>query len=281
MIPVAVEIYKYCSPYGLGIVRDLELKVTPPIQFNDPFEFSPYLGVPTNSEHIRHLLRTTPRSEIYQEMKSAGAFAGDFDEFEKSLRIVEPSLIEHGSPAYDIGYRELVNAELQRVSERNGVISLTENENNPLMWSHYTDSHKGMVIGFDTKHEYFQINSRFLKVEYSKCRVPFDPNVEPGSRLESEFAEKVLLTKQECWSYEQEWRSLYPLDWCEKRSHGGQMIYFTRIPQEIVKVVVLGCRASVELADSVKEARKRNGISFVLLKAEPHESEFRLEYRKV
>ena len=30
-----------------------------------------------------------------------------------------------------------------------GIISLTTNNNNLLMWSHYADEHKGIVIGFD------------------------------------------------------------------------------------------------------------------------------------
>lgn len=33
-------VYKFCGKYGLEILRTLELKVTPPNQFNDPFEFT-------------------------------------------------------------------------------------------------------------------------------------------------------------------------------------------------------------------------------------------------
>lgn len=34
-------VYKYCGKHGLAILRNLELLVRPPNQFNDPFEFTP------------------------------------------------------------------------------------------------------------------------------------------------------------------------------------------------------------------------------------------------
>ena len=34
-------VFKFCGKYGLDILRKLELKITPPNQFNNPFEFKP------------------------------------------------------------------------------------------------------------------------------------------------------------------------------------------------------------------------------------------------
>src|SRR6266850_2147186 len=34
-------VYKYCDHWGVDVLRRFQLKVTPPNQFNDPFEFSP------------------------------------------------------------------------------------------------------------------------------------------------------------------------------------------------------------------------------------------------
>jgi hypothetical protein len=37
-------VYKYCKQqHGVDILKNLELKITPPNQFNDPFEFSPHM----------------------------------------------------------------------------------------------------------------------------------------------------------------------------------------------------------------------------------------------
>jgi len=34
-------VFKYCDARGVSILQDLELKITPPNEFNDPFEFRP------------------------------------------------------------------------------------------------------------------------------------------------------------------------------------------------------------------------------------------------
>jgi hypothetical protein len=51
----------------------------------------------------------------------------------------------------------VLNSKLQKKPHRNrlsrnyGVLSLTRNPLNPLMWSHYGDDHRGVVIGIDMK----------------------------------------------------------------------------------------------------------------------------------
>lgn len=41
------------------------------------------------------------------------------------------------------------NAFISRLSRNFGVLSLTRNPLNALMWSHYGDDHRGVVLGFD------------------------------------------------------------------------------------------------------------------------------------
>ena len=36
-----------------------------------------------------------------------------------------------------------------------GIFSLSKVPDNILMWSHYADSHKGIVLEFDSNHAYF------------------------------------------------------------------------------------------------------------------------------
>jgi len=38
-----MKLYKYTTEKGIGIIRDLEIVVTQPNQFNDPFEFYPVI----------------------------------------------------------------------------------------------------------------------------------------------------------------------------------------------------------------------------------------------
>ena len=160
-------------------------------------------------------------------------------------------------------------------------ICLSEEENNILLWSHYTVDHKGMLLEFDNSHEYFKLNSSFRKVKYSDKRVPFDPNWPDNSAELEHHAERVLLTKNIDWSYENEWRSLFPLDWCHKKPNGTQTLYFTDIPPEIIRRVVLGYRCPLDVQQQVVEAKERRKLGFRLERAFLHRSEFKVEYRPV
>jgi len=37
-----------------------------------------------------------------------------------------------------------------------GILSLTEVPDEPLMWAHYAERHREMLIGFDEQHAFFQ-----------------------------------------------------------------------------------------------------------------------------
>lgn len=95
-----------------------------------------------------------------------------------------------------------------------GVYSLTENENDLLMWAHYTHSHTGFLVEFDALNlknflTNFSLvsNQRHMlfKVKYSDTYEVINPFLKDYRN----GIEKYLLTKSQHWSYEQEWRIIY------------------------------------------------------------------------
>ncbi|UPR31675.1 DUF2971 domain-containing protein [Vibrio crassostreae] len=87
-----------------------------------------------------------------------------------------------------------------------GVISFTENYNNLLMWSHYANEHKGIVIEFDCEKLNYYFNYK-LSMSDTIERVLY--NRERFSPLQSEICVKdLLLTKSDDWIYEKEHRIL-------------------------------------------------------------------------
>lgn len=65
-----------------------------------------------------------------------------------------------------------------------GVICLTENKENLLMWAHYANEHKGLVIGitqFDESlfHHLFNINQFITNISIWKIKPPFDGRARP------------------------------------------------------------------------------------------------------
>lgn len=85
---------------------------------------------------------------------------------------------------------------------------------NRLMWSHYADSHKGFCIEYDFSEPEDEILSKLpLPVVYSEKRpsVPWKAAIEKSEEnMEEAYAEIMmgLLTKDNEWEYENEWRIL-------------------------------------------------------------------------
>ena len=94
--------------------------------------------------------------------------------------------------------------------DRTGIISLTETKRNLLMWSHYADSHKGMVIEFDIKNEFFNAPRGDSSFEGLVHRVRYDRDRPDDVKGWHEW----FIYKSDEWIYEREHRLLIPLHQC-------------------------------------------------------------------
>lgn len=101
-----------------------------------------------------------------------------------------------------------------------GVVSLSETKDNLLMWSHYADSHRGVVIEFDVeesepftlfnmpKKSGFSSKWIFERVNYRKTRWLEDPAL----KSDDDIMKHYILTKSDEWIYEKEHRFILPFD---------------------------------------------------------------------
>lgn len=86
---------------------------------------------------------------------------------------------------------------------------LSKNENDFLMWSHYADSHQGMIIEFSLKESPFKENTpRAINYDSSRTNLGLD-------KIQNEkimdFICNGLLAKHKRWKYEREYRFLYDI----------------------------------------------------------------------
>jgi uncharacterized membrane protein len=107
------------------------------------------------------------------------------------------------------------------IDTRFGVASLTTLGTDALMWSHYADSHRGLVIEYDLA-EYIDGKSKsrmiLMPVNYTSKRVCINENVMDeidlvnydlkGNEDIVKMFLKGIYTKYSKWSIEKEWRSL-------------------------------------------------------------------------
>jgi len=140
-------------------------------------------------------------------------------------------------PAEYDEFPELLHARLfKQVSECIGVICYTESIEDPVVWSHYGDSHRGIALGFElSPSEYTQVKYKDEKPEISVSSFKDEPDMGIKDH-------PILHTKSPSWSYEKEWRKI--LCFREKCITSGGM-YFFEFDKKTLKEVVLGDRCVI------------------------------------
>jgi hypothetical protein len=171
-----MSIYKYTPTHIPGvdifkyIFEDKKLFFSNLLKLNDPFELKP---------HIKKY--EVPENDMILNM---GA-----------------NLINLSGQAHKSHYAT-ANHQLKDV----GILSLTNREDNLMLWAHYADSHKGIVIEFDEKHPFFT-DSNYLHpyLLYPLDKVFYKPS-RPSINSDKYYDKETFYTKSEDWKYEEEYR---------------------------------------------------------------------------
>lgn len=190
------------------------------------------------------------------------------DPFE--IEAAYPSTI--GNDPIDVmlnGIRNLMKK--QAWKEKTGILSLTRQPLNPLMWAHYGNEHKGMVIGVDSSIKAFTCeNTNLVPIQYGsviytnkKPDAPFlskpTESIEVGGTFhfptgQLERLQRMFLYKPACWAYEEEVRVAKCLKGIEdndsiksgeftKTDANGRPLFLLQLPQGSIKEVYIGARS--------------------------------------
>ncbi|EHF4996297.1 DUF2971 domain-containing protein [Enterobacter hormaechei] len=91
-----------------------------------------------------------------------------------------------------------------------GVLSLAEDCDCPLMWSHYADNHRGLCLGYtiptNAKDKIQPINYTSNSRDIKTSQILQMLNGDANAKLEIEKA--IFLRKASPWQYEKEWRMI-------------------------------------------------------------------------
>ena len=193
-------LYKYCPTERIDILENLKIRLTQPVCFNDPFEA--HANVISGFDEL--------------EYETAKKYYNNFQGSKKLTPKKEDTTraaIERNYWAYN----QLKNVALNKM----GVISMSANYDNPVMWGRYADNARGFVIGllpiFNIVHENNLLIQFAEKVIYQNA--PSKLDMQPFFKgdyfhLEKAFNQcfrKFLLTKSEQWSHENEYRIMSQL----------------------------------------------------------------------
>jgi len=216
-------VYKYVVPERIDVLEHSRIRFTQPAALNDPFE-----TLPCYAEYNQHAIETfLSKSGMTRETASAAL-----------LRAAESAA------------EFLVTNIRELWSQHFTILSVTKKRNNLLMWSHYTNSHRGFVIGFDSRNPFFRPgNGKALDalraVAYSQTRwmIPKGDMSDFSREKRMEANAKIFFTKSVDWCYEEEMRVLAHPSHADYRIPVASSydICLHSFPPECVKEVIFGC----------------------------------------
>jgi len=137
------------------------------------------------------------------------------------------------------GFSAAVQAE---VAKRR-IYCLTPDPLSILMWSHYSANHSGICLEFHTS------NSLFTKAQ-AVIYEPEYPTILPEQLFTRDTVDKVILTKANCWCYEEEFRLIASPFLSDDEPLKLRNGYLT-IPDHCLMSVIVGCKGDHEAVTDV------------------------------
>lgn len=240
-----VLLYKYCrdNDFTINTLSTGQMWFAKPATFNDPFDG--FLDLPADKEvqrlrqHINHHTRV-------------GNPYGDrdygFSMQETVEQVGESRVLSHLTQESE--YREI-----ERNVRSRGVLSLTEDYHNILMWSHYANNHEGICIILNIDLENLPENIEHGHINYIPAERPVF--IESDSLDTRRACRKILTTKFIDWAYEKEQRlfTTYNLD----DGVDGQLI---QLPDAIAGVHI-GIKTKEEYVERIKSLVSEDKIFYM------------------
>ena len=236
-------LYKYreFGEYTDKIILNSELFFATYNSFNDPFDCN-------------------------LELKRIDDYASiDFDKHCKALNktreMLLPGLTEKE-------YKQWLREELITKKSKVGILSMSETKENILMWSHYSDNHKGLCFGFsDDLYEGDDITRS--KVSYSE-----DDSYDLISFINPPFGEikRMFTIKSKHWKYEEEIRLL------DLKNGEG----IKKFNKDSLKEIFFGCKADeVAIKKTIQLCQLNGFIHVEFKKAKLIPGKFALDFDEI
>lgn len=258
-------IYKYFGKHGLKVVQDLDLKVTPPNEFNDLFEVTPRPSTEALSRQAFDELIDSQAGQnwLKETLSKSAKFRRGYAQFCGSRQ----KFYEFAVPLMPDIKQGICAKLLDEISKHFGLICFCEDPQHLLMWSHYSDGHTGIVIGFDAS----KLNLGAIDhVSYVPRRIEHNA---PWHTTDRDRMKAIITSKSDLWEYEGEYRVMLKLDGLKKRPlENGAIGYFRAFPPASIVKVILGFRCS--FAQRIRDALTSRGITVSLQRAKPDPTEF-------
>lgn len=274
-------LYKYLSPERFkNVLVDNRIRFTQASCFNDPFEVLPY---------IESLVSKDLFSKFTDLIKEKAKHIDESFVNDRMLKL--ENLFTSPALNFNVPFSEMLRKEFDN---KYGILSLSKNFKNIVMWSHYSKDHTGFIIGFNNslwKTEFKSLDTYYykelFKVTYDIDRPKYHSFIskelfdEDGMET---FFKTILTTKSTQWKNENEYRIIADTKGATSstlKDENDKPIYLFDIPPSYIDLIVLGKYSKEPDFDYMAILDKPEYSHIKLYKSALDEKEYKLKYIKV
>lgn len=238
--------FKYRTLETFGeILENNSLWFSNPEDFNDPFDCQIETDYNNTPEEIEDLIRIT---------------------LQNSFNESQIKLLAKDAANTPEKWKKTINEAIKNIITKSGVCCFAGNESNLLMWSHYSNSHKGVCLKFDALKDPNFFASPFpFPVKYQSDY----PNYN-YLKNKKDIIKTLILTKSDHWKYEEEQRIL-------KINQVG----LHKFKKQALVEIIFGCRCTEEEIKKYIELCKSKGFIATFKKAVKKDREYGLDFFEI
>lgn len=254
-----VILYKYLSlrtaadrEHALGSLERHQLWFSSRRAFNDPFDSRPAIDLSADKDtKINWMTNQYLKRGVCKSPEEAAA---------RATEVIQETEGKDDRLSQDIESK--VQAHLDGI----GILCLAATPSSLLMWSHYSDGHRGMCLGYRScaLHDMFDAART---VTYQSSR----PAIAAWTDSQETKLKKALLTKGECWSYEEEYRIL----------NAAHCDYLAEHDASNLTSVILGAKIDPAMRESIVKVARGLEPAPRLLQADLARNQFELLHRSL
>jgi hypothetical protein len=253
-----MRLYKYCDAGGIEILRSCAIKVSSPLELNDPFDCKPVPDNWTPASKAALQKQITEKSPMGRALKAGVLPPGVPRGYDLKLLQREWDRVLEDQTSDTNAVRE----SMENTYKGLAILCLSAQENEPLMWAHYTDKHQGLVLEIETDGvfplgEEGTKTNRLYKVEYS--------NERPIFRFDDISSPYTFTTKSSAWAKEEEYRVIYLQSQFTTRVIAGKEMRLRPLPPSCFRAVYLGSQMPESDRDKVKRVLSEEHLKHISL----------------
>ena len=211
-------IFKYFTEERIDLLSNGLIRYTQPKDFNDPFETFPYflsMGPHNDIDAYAESFDSDPlyyKKVLEETLRNDPRFKSMPPQLQNLMREFSNEGLEILQPGISLQVKNffksamkfegaarplMIETVLKSINMAFGILCFTQRKDNLLMWSHYSNSHKGFVLEFFPEHNFFdnretqnQIAGHLKEVRYTLKRPEFsffDPAFSQREGIQATF----------------------------------------------------------------------------------------------